>query len=61
MIPFNYAVGTPNGTNLIINTMQLQVEKYITLPQSNNILPSRAAVLFDLTNQFNSVSREAFF
>ena len=61
MIPFNYAVGTPNGTNLIINTMQLQVEKYITLPQSKNILPSRAAVFFDLTNQFNSVSREAFF
>jgi hypothetical protein len=32
MLPFNYAVGTPNGTNLIINTMQLQVEKYISLP-----------------------------
>jgi hypothetical protein len=61
MLPFNYAVGTPNGTNLIINTMQLQVEKYITLPQSKNILPSRAAVFFDLTNQFNSVSCEAFF
>jgi hypothetical protein len=61
MLPFNYAVGTPNGTNLIINTMQLQVEKYISLPQSKNILPSRAAVFFDLTNQFNSVSREAFF
>ncbi len=41
--------------------MQLQVENYITLPQSKNILPSRAAVFFDLTNQFNSVSREAFF
>jgi hypothetical protein len=34
MLPFNYAVGTPNGTNLIINRMQLQVEKYISLPQS---------------------------
>jgi hypothetical protein len=21
MLPFNYAIGTPNGTNLIINTM----------------------------------------
>ena len=61
MLPFNYAVGTPNGTNLIINTMQLEVEKYITLPQSRNTLPSRAGVFFDLTNQFNSVSREAFF
>ena len=61
MLPFNYAVGTPNGTNFIINTMQLEVEKYITLPQSRNTLPSRAGVFFDLTNQFNSVSREAFF
>jgi hypothetical protein len=61
MLPFNYAVGTPNGTNLIINTMQLQVEKYISLPQSKGILPTRAAVFFDLKNQFNSVSREAFF
>jgi hypothetical protein len=62
MLPFNYAIGTPNGTNLIINnTMQVQVEKYISLPQSTDTLPSRAAVFFDLTNQFNSVSREAFF
>ena len=61
MLPYNYAVGTPNGTNLIINSMQLQVEKYITLPQSLGNTPSRATVFFDLTNQFNSVSREAFF
>jgi hypothetical protein len=53
MLPFNYAVGTPNGTNFIINTMQLEVEKYITLPQSKDTLHSRAGVFFDLTNQFN--------
>ncbi len=40
MLPFNYAVGTPSGSNLIITTMQLQVEKYITLPQSTDNLPS---------------------
>jgi len=61
MLPYNYAVGTPNGTNFIINTMQLQIEKYITHPQSKGSTPTRAAVFFDLTNQFNSVSREAFF
>jgi hypothetical protein len=33
MLPFNYAIGTPNGTNLIINTMQLQLEQHISLPQ----------------------------
>ncbi len=61
MLPFNYAIGTPNGTNLIINTLQLQVKKYISLPQSTGRIPARAAVLFDLTNQFISVSHEAFF
>jgi len=53
MLPFNYAVGTPSSSNFIITTMQLQVEEYITLPQSTDNLPSRAAILFDLTNQFN--------
>jgi hypothetical protein len=61
MLPFNYAIGTPSGSNLIITTMQLQVKKYITLPQSTDNLTSRAAVFFDLTNQFNSVSCQAFF
>ena len=61
MLPYNYAVGTPNGTNFIINSMQLQVEKYITHPQSLGNNPTRATVFFDLTNQFNSVSRQAFF
>jgi hypothetical protein len=41
--------------------MQLQVEKYISLPQSTRRIPTHADVFFDLTNQFNSVSREAFF
>jgi hypothetical protein len=61
MLPFNYAIGTPNRTNLIINTIQLQVEKYISLPQSTGCIPTRAAVFFILTNQLNSVSLEAFF
>jgi hypothetical protein len=61
MLPFNYAVGTLNGTNLIINTMQQQVEIYISLPQSTGCIPTHAAVFFDLKNQFNSISRKAFF
>jgi len=61
MLPFIYAVGTPSGSNFIITTMQLKIEKYITTPQSIDNLPSRAAIFFDLTNQFNSVSRQAFF
>jgi len=62
MLPFfNYAVRTNSGSNFITTNMQLQIEKYITTPQSKDKLPSRAAVFFDLTNQFNSVSRQAFF
>jgi hypothetical protein len=61
MLPFNCAVGTPNGTNLIINTMQLQVEKYISHPQSTSTTASHTAVFFDLTNQFISVSSKEFF
>ena len=61
MLPFNYAVGTPSGSNFITTTMQLQIEKYTTTPQSKDKIPSCAAVFFDLTNQFNTVSREALF
>jgi len=41
--------------------MQLSIEKFIQTPQQTNTLPTRTAVFFDLTNQFNSVSREEFF
>jgi hypothetical protein len=41
--------------------MQLQVEKYISIPQPTGCIPTRAAVFFDFTNQFNSISHEAFF
>jgi hypothetical protein len=41
--------------------MQLQVEKYISLPQMTRCIPTRAAIFFDLTNQFNSVSHKVFF
>jgi hypothetical protein len=50
MIPFKYAIGTPNGTNLIINTMTMQiqqVEKY-TSPSPNqqaSYLPARLSSL----------------
>jgi hypothetical protein len=41
--------------------MQLSIKKIIDLPQRTNKLPTSAAVFFDLTNQFNSVSRKEFF
>jgi hypothetical protein len=61
LLPYNWAVGAPNGNDFIVKAMQLKIEKYISTPESQGHLPTRAAVFFDLTNQFNSVSREAFF
>jgi hypothetical protein len=41
--------------------MQLQVDKFISLPQLTGRIPTHAAIFFDLTKQFDSVTREAFF
>ena len=40
--------------------MQLAIEKYIDNPQQSGHLPTRTAIVFNLTNQCNSVSREEF-
>jgi hypothetical protein len=61
LLPYNYAVGVPNGSDFVVKAMQLSIEKIIDLPQRTNKLPTSAAVFFDLTNQFNSVSRKEFF
>jgi len=52
LFPYNYAVG--------VKAMQLAIEKYIYNNQQSGRLPTRAAIFFNLTNQFNSVSREEF-
>jgi hypothetical protein len=61
LLPYNYAVGIPDGSSFVVKAMQLSIEKYIDIPQKNGDIPSRAAIFFDLTNQFNSVSRQEFF
>ena len=61
LFPYNFAVGIEDGANFVVKAMQLAVEKYIDVPQQNDRLPTRAAVFFDLINQFNSVSRQEFF
>jgi hypothetical protein len=61
LLPFNYAVGVPSGSDFMVKAMQLSIKKNIDYPQRTNKLPTRAAIFFDLTNQFNSVSREEFF
>jgi len=61
LLPFNYAVGVPNRSDFVVKAMQLSIKKTIDYPQHTNKLPTRAAVFFNLTNQFNSVSSKEFF
>jgi hypothetical protein len=61
LLPYNFAVGVPNGMDFIIKSMQLSIEKFIVSPQSNEDSPSRAAIFVDLTNMFNAVSRDELF
>ena len=61
LLPFNYAVGVNDGMDFIIKAMQLSIERNIIIPQSNDLLPTRAALFIDLTNMFNNVSREELF
>jgi hypothetical protein len=61
LLPYNYAVGIPNGMDFIIKSMQLSIEKFIDTPQQQQLTPSRAAIFVDLSNMFNSVSRAELF
>ena len=57
LLPFNYAIGVQGGISTIVHTMRLGVEKYISTPESEGRLPSRALVSLDIRNMFNAVSR----
>ena len=61
LLPYNFAVGIPNGMDFIVKSMQLSIERFIEQPQQHNTTPTRAAVFVDLTNMFNSVSRAELF
>ena len=61
LMPFNFAIGIENGMDFVVKASQLAIEKYITLPQLHGLAPSRCFVSLDLTNMFNSVSREKLF
>ena len=58
LLPYNFAVGVSGGCDVIIKTMQLGVDRYITEPEMENRLPTRSLVSLDIVNMFNAVSRE---
>eukprot|EP00984_Skeletonema_dohrnii_P016248 scaffold7173_cov81-Skeletonema_dohrnii-CCMP3373.AAC.1 len=57
LLPYNYAVGVQGGITTVVNTLRLGVEKYITNPEAQGSLPTRALVSLDIRNMFNAVSR----
>lgn len=58
LLPFNFAFGIGGGLDLVTNTMTLGVDKFITVPESKGLLPSRALISLDIKNMFNAVSRQ---
>jgi hypothetical protein len=61
LLPYNFAVGVPNGMDFTIKCMQLSFKKIIIAREQRNKLPSRAAIFVNLTNMFNAVSCEELF
>eukprot|EP00956_Cyclotella_meneghiniana_P012688 scaffold18030_cov64-Cyclotella_meneghiniana.AAC.2 len=58
LLPYNFAVGVSGGCDVVIKTMQLGVDKYISEPEAIGQLPTRSLVSLDLVNMFNAISRE---
>jgi hypothetical protein len=61
LLPYNYAIGVPNGMDFVVKATQLQVDRFITQPQLRGDSPSRCLVSLDLKNMFNEISREKIF
>jgi hypothetical protein len=61
LLPYNYAIGVPNGMDFVVKAIQLQVDRFISQPQLRGDSPSRVLVSLDLKNMFNEISRESIF
>jgi hypothetical protein len=61
LLPYNYAIGVPNGMDYVVKAIQLQVDRFISQPQLQGDSPSRVLVSLDLKNMFNEISHESIF
>jgi len=52
-------IGVHGGIDTIVHLCRAMLESYISRPLSANLPPSHVMLLLDLTNMFNSVSRES--
>jgi len=56
LAPHQFAIGIHGGLDFVAHTMQTQVERYLTLPPTTSNPPTRAILLLDLINMFNTIS-----
>jgi len=54
--PHQFAVGMSSGIDVITHTIQSHTDTYIETPLSQNRAPTRAVLVLDLQNMFNSIS-----
>jgi len=54
--PNQYAIRLSSGMDIITQTMQAHTARYLPTPANSNPAPSRAILILDLKNMFNSVS-----
>ena len=56
LLPLNFAVGVSGGCDLVVKTIRLGVDKYISQPELAGRLPTRSLVSLDRVNVFNAIS-----
>jgi len=56
LAPSQFAIGLSAGLDFVTHMTQTQVERYISKPITSRNPPSRALLVLDLVNMFNSVS-----
>ena len=54
--PNQFAIGLSSGMDVITQTMQSHASRYLLNPANTHSTPSRAILILDLKNMFNSVS-----
>ncbi|MGH7974035.1 MAG: hypothetical protein ACREBR_00815 [bacterium] len=60
LAPFQFGIGVPGGLDFVAISTSLLLDKYVTrsIDEARTNPPTRALVLLDLENMFNSVSRK---
>ena len=58
LLPYNFAFGVHGGVDMVTTSVRLAVEKYITTPELQGLIPSRCLISLDIRNMFNAISRE---